>query len=84
MRTPIVVLGDFVLWDASLRAGRRLGGSMKTAMIVFVVFVHDRRRKKLRIGVYQTGCSLWQESPILMLTFLLPAIVVRLISWRFL
>jgi hypothetical protein len=88
MRTAIIMAVGFVLWAACLGVAKLLArastSSMITATVAFVVIWFIAAAANMWIGVSHAGYSFWEELPIFLLIFLLPAAVAMFVKWKFL
>ena len=88
MRTPLIILGGFVLWGGCLLAAKMLGDSRPSATTsataVFAVVWLGVAAWNMWNGVTRAGYSVSEELPIFFVIFLVPVVVAVIVKWRFL
>ena len=88
MRTALFIVSGFVLLALCLGAGRLLAAQsaqpMRTAVIAFCVIWFAVAAVNMWIGVSRAGYSFFEELPIFLLIFGLPAVVALALKWKWL
>jgi hypothetical protein len=88
MRTPLFLLGGFLLLAASVLLGKlfssNYSGATYAATLIFVALWLGISGANLWVGVAKAGYSLNEEFPIFLLIFGVPTIVAIFLKWRIL
>lgn len=85
MRTLMIILGGFALLAACLAVARIFAaGSMRSAVILFLLLWLLVAGSNMWVGVTRAGYSVSEELPIFLLIYAVPAIAALIIRWKFL
>jgi hypothetical protein len=86
MRTAIIILAGLVICAVFVFAGRLIGRGPETMALgakIFIPLWFIAAAVNMWLGVAKEGYSFWEELPIFLVIFLVPAAAAGFVWWKF-